>query len=101
MVFIRINGFSNFVPDWSNHLWNRIKIPFSNTLASTKGIKNLNMRFPNSNRKRGASQIWRKRYAIHAQTDVAATQWTGAGEWLAQIIRKRKRRKHVQNNFRK
>ena len=50
------------------------------------------MRFPNSNRKRGASQTWRKQYAIHAQTDVVTTQWTGAGEWLAQIIRRRKRK---------
>ena len=83
----------------NRNMENRIKIPFIDTLASTKGIKNKHMRFPNSNRKRGASQTWRKRYAIHAQTDVAVTQWTGAGEWLAQITRRRKRRKHVQNNF--
>ena len=85
----------------NRNMENRIKIPFIDTLASTKGIKNKHMRFPNSNRKRGASQTWRKRYAIHAQTDVAVTQWTGAGEWLAQIIRRRKRKKHVQNNLRK
>ena len=76
----------------NRNMENRIKIPFIDTLASTKGIKNINMRFPNSNRKRGASQTWRKQYAIHAQTDVAVTQWTGAGEWLAQIIRRRKRK---------
>ena len=74
----------------NRNMENRIKIPFIDTLASTKGIKNKHMRFSNSNRKRGASQTWRKQYAIHAQTDVAATQWTGAGEWLAQIIRKRR-----------
>ena len=85
----------------NRNMENRIKIPFIDTLASTKGIKNKHMRFPNSNRKRGASQTWRKQYAIHAQTDVAVTQWTGAGEWLAQIIRRRKRKKHVQNNLRK
>ena len=85
----------------NRNMENRIKIPFIDTLASTKGIKNLNMRFSNSNRIRGSSQTWRKQYAIHAQTDVAATQWTGAGEWLAQIIRRRKRKKHVQNNLRK
>lgn len=38
----------------------RIKIPFNVTLASTKGIKNLYVRFPNFNRKEKKSQMKEK-----------------------------------------